>query len=209
MTKNGKPAKQNARKKLLDASLTLIRSQGFAATTVDQLCASAGVTKGAFFHHFATKDDLAVAAADYWSTSTGGLFATAPYHQPRDPFDRILAYLDFREALLQGTCAQFTCLAGTLLQETYNMVPEIRAASFASITGHAATLVPDFEAAIALYGKPNCPSAASLALHTQTVLQGSFILAKGSGNADIVRESLDHLRRYLKSLFEKPEEKLT
>ena len=209
MTEDLKPAKQKARDKLLDASLTLIRSQGYAATTVDQLCASAGVTKGAFFHHFGTKDDLAVAAANHWSSMTGGLFASAPYHAPRDPLDRILAYLDFREALLQGTCAQFTCLAGTLLQETYNSSPEIRMASFASISNHAATLVPDFEAAIALYGKPDCPSATSLALHTQTVLQGSFILAKGSGSADIVRESLDHLRRYLKSLLEKPEERLT
>ena len=209
MTEDLKPAKQKARDKLLDASLTLIRSQGYAATTVDQLCASAGVTKGAFFHHFGTKDDLAVAAANHWSSMTGGLFASAPYHAPRDPLDRILAYLDFREALLQGTCAQFTCLAGTLLQETYNSSPEIRMASFASISNHAATLVPDFEAAIALYGKPDCPSATSLALHTQTVLQGSFILAKGSGSADIVRESLDHLRRYLKSLLEKLEERLT
>ena len=208
MTDDLNPAKQNARDKLLDASLTLIRSQGYAATTVDQLCASAGVTKGAFFHHFGTKDDLAVAAANHWSSMTGGLFATAPYHAPEDPLDRILAYLDFREALLQGTCAQFTCLAGTLLQETYNTAPDIRMASFASISNHAATLVPDFEATITLYGKPDYPSATSLALHTQTVLQGAFILAKGSGSADIVRESLDHLRRYLKSLFEKPEEKL-
>ena len=207
MTEDLEPTKLSARDKLLDASLALIRSQGYAATTVDQLCASAGVTKGAFFHHFGTKDDLAVAAANHWSTMTGGLFASAPYHAPDDPLDRILAYLDFREALLQGTCAQFTCLAGTLLQETYNSSPDIRMASFASISNHAATLVPDFEATIARYGKPDSPSATSLALHTQTVLQGAFILAKGSGSADIVRESLDHLRRYLKSLFEKPEER--
>ena len=149
-----------------------------------------------------------MAAANYWSTMTGQLFASAPYHIPKDPLDRIMAYLDFRESLLRGTCAEFTCLVGTMLQETYNTGPNIRAASYDSVTGHAATLVPDFEAAIALYGKQDCPSAASLALHTQTVLQGSFILAKGSGNADIVRESLDHLRRYLKSLFDKPEERL-
>ena len=58
------PAKtENARSKLLDAAIALIRQQGFSATTVDQLCGMAGVTKGAFFHHFASKDALGAAAA--------------------------------------------------------------------------------------------------------------------------------------------------
>ena len=52
-----------ARSKLLDAAISVIREKGYAATSVDELCARAGVTKGAFFHHFPTKDSLAVAAA--------------------------------------------------------------------------------------------------------------------------------------------------
>jgi TetR/AcrR family transcriptional repressor of nem operon len=44
-------------------------------------------------------------------------------------------------------------------------------------------------------------SAASLALHTQAVLQGAFILAKAKGGAAVAADSVDHLRRYLKLLF--------
>ncbi len=76
------PKKAPARAKILEAALAVIRAKGYAATTVDDLCAAAGVTKGAFFHHFKSKDDLAVAAADHWSDMTGGLFAAAPYHAP-------------------------------------------------------------------------------------------------------------------------------
>ena len=57
------------------------------------------MTKGAFFHHFASKEDLAVAAADYWSETTGALFAAAPYHEPDDPVERVFGYLDFRASL--------------------------------------------------------------------------------------------------------------
>lgn len=53
----------SARARLLDAAVETIRTKGYSATTVDELCAAAGVTKGAFFHHFDTKEDLAVAAA--------------------------------------------------------------------------------------------------------------------------------------------------
>ena len=72
--------KQSARGKILDAALMVIRAKGYTATTVDDLCAASDVTKGAFFHHFKSKDDLAIAAADYWSEMTDKLFAAAPYH---------------------------------------------------------------------------------------------------------------------------------
>jgi AcrR family transcriptional regulator len=66
---------------LLDAALKVIRSKGYSATTVDDICAAASVTKGSFFHHFANKEELAIEAARYWNELTGGLFANAPYHQ--------------------------------------------------------------------------------------------------------------------------------
>ena len=43
---------------------------------------------------------------------------------------------------------------------------------------------------------------ASLARHTQAVLQGAFIIAKATGNRDVARESVDHLRRYVELLFQ-------
>ncbi|WP_412050031.1 TetR/AcrR family transcriptional regulator [Hoeflea sp. Naph1] len=194
-------AKPDAKAKLLDAALTVIRTQGYSATTVDDLCKAAGVTKGAFFHYFASKQDLAVAAANYWTEMTGGLFESAPFHDPADPLDRVLAYIAFRKAILQGNIPDFTCLVGTMVQETYDTNPPIRDACWASISGHADTLVPDIEAAMREHGIDADWSASSLALHTQAVIQGAFILAKASGRADLASDSLDHLYRYVEQLF--------
>ena len=63
-----RPVPTSARDKLLEAGVKLVRQRGFGSTSVDQLCADAGVTKGAFFHHFASKEALGVALADYWSS---------------------------------------------------------------------------------------------------------------------------------------------
>ena len=172
-----------ARKKLLDAAVKVIRIHGYAATTVDELCAAAGVAKGSFFHHFATKEALGVAAADYWSEMTGALFSAAPYHQHEDPLDRVLGYIDFRKALLVGAVSEFTCLVGAMVQEAYDAHPAIRDACDASISGHAQKLEADIEAAMARYAPRAEWTAKSLALHTQAVLQGAFILAKAKGDA--------------------------
>ena len=197
----------NARERLLDAALTLIRAKGYAATTVDDLCGAAGVTKGAFFHHFRSKDDLGAAAADHWAAVTGRLFADAQYHQPPDPLDRVLAYIDFRLSLIDGPVAGFTCLAGTMAQECFDTSPAIRDACGRVITGHAATLEADIQAAMELRGLHGLWTAQSLALHTQAVLQGAFILAKATGDAAIASETVAHLRRYVVLLFAQPTRK--
>ena len=46
------PRAVNARTRLLESARDVIRAKGFSATSVDDLCKTAGVTKGAFFHHF-------------------------------------------------------------------------------------------------------------------------------------------------------------
>jgi TetR/AcrR family transcriptional repressor of nem operon len=179
----------------------VVRAQGYSATTVDELCAAAGVSKGAFFHHFKSKDDLATAAAAFWSETTGKLFATAQYHDEKDALQRILAYLDFRKALLAGEVPEFTCLVGTLLQETYDSKPDIRDACYASIAQHAATLEEDIAAAIETHKPLDDIDPSSLALHMQAVLQGAFILAKGQGSAAVAADSIEHLKRYIQLLF--------
>jgi TetR/AcrR family transcriptional repressor of nem operon len=195
------PKAQAAKEKLLNAALSLIREKGFSGMTVDDLCSRAGVTKGAFFHYFKSKDELGVAAAEHWSALTGALFERAPYHDPEDPLERVLAYIEFRRELLRGDIPEFTCVVGTIVQETYGQYPEIREACRASIFGHAGTLVDDIVQAMTDHGVAADWTAESLAAHTQAVLQGAFILAKAKNDVGVAIESVDHLRRYVELLF--------
>jgi TetR/AcrR family transcriptional regulator, transcriptional repressor for nem operon len=195
------------RSKLLEAAFLIIRQKGYAATSVDELCASAGVTKGAFFHYFPSKDSLAVAAINKWTQMTAAFFADAAYHNFDDPLDRVLGYLDFRKAMLRGDVAEFTCLAGTMVQEAYGTHPGIRHACDASIGSQAAKVEPDIAESMKCYNIRAAWTAESLALHTQAVLQGAFILAKAKGNAAVAEASIDHLRRYVELLFRRPKKK--
>ncbi|WP_369025606.1 TetR/AcrR family transcriptional regulator [Qipengyuania sp. RANM35] len=200
-----RPAPQNARDKLLEAGVRLIRRQGFAATSVGELCEEAGVTKGAFFHHFDSKEALGVELARYWSTSTSGFFDDAPYRQIDDPLERILGYLDLRIALVGGPTESFSCVAGTMIQEGFRTSEPIRAACADSILGNADLFVDDFAEAVSKYGIDADPRG--LSIHMQVVIQGAFILAKTQETderaAAMARESLVHLKRYLTLLFEK------
>ncbi|AXE66532.1 TetR family transcriptional regulator [Hyphomonas sp. CACIAM 19H1] len=199
-------ANPQTRDNLMEAAFGLVRRQGLSATSVDEICAAAGVSKGAFFHHFKSKEELAAAAAEHWSAVTEAFFETAPYHQPADPLARLLGYIDFRREMMSGEIAEFTCFVGTMAQEAWATSPPVAAATWDSMRRHGERLVPDIEAAMAAHGLSGGAaggwSAQSLAQHIVAVTQGAFILAKASGDAGPARESLDHLRRYICQLFE-------
>ena len=197
-------ARHESKTRLLEAALSVIRAKGYSATRVEDICAAAGVTKGSFFHHFDTKEELALEAAAFWDQITSGLFSTAEYHRRPQALDRLLAYVEMRKALLKGELPDFTCLVGTMVQEVYGTQPTIREACERSISGHAATLEADIAEAMRDAGIQTGWTAASLALHTQAVIQGAFILAKAKGSAEFAAESLDHLRRYIELLFAGP-----
>jgi TetR/AcrR family transcriptional repressor of nem operon len=187
--------------RLLDAALQVIRAKGYAATTVDDICQHAGLTKGSFFHHFKSKDNLALDAAAHWGSMTEGFFAAAAYHDASDPLERLLGYVDFRASILHGELPDYTCLLGTLVQETYATHPEIRAACELGMSRHVAELIEDIEAAKKRYVPRAVWSAESVGNFMQVVLQGAFIFAKAKQGPEVVHESLDHLRRYLTTLF--------
>lgn len=189
--------------KLLDAAVSVIRAKGYSATTVDDICQAAGVTKGAFFHHFPSKEELALSAAGYFASMADALFSTAPYRQLADPVERLLGYVDFRKTILQGELPEYTCPLGTMVQEVYETHPAIRQACDVCMSEHAAMVEADIAEAMRSTGIEGEWSAESLALYMQGVIQGAFVLAKAKNGPEVAADCLDHLYRYLEMLFAK------
>ena len=195
-----KRAKASA-ERLLDAAVHIIRSKGYSAARVEDICAEAGLTKGAFFHHFASKEACAVAAAAHFAARAEALFDAAPYTLLPDPRARVLGYVEFRRAILQGELPQFTCLLGTMVQEADDTHPAIREACDRYISEHAERLEADLKQAKALYAPGAAWSEESAALFSQAVLQGSFVLAKTKYGPKVAADCLDHLKRYFEALL--------
>lgn len=187
--------------KILDAAVQIVRSKGYAAMTVEEVCHLAGLTKGSFFHHFKTKEDLGLAAARHFSEFAENAFAQAPYRNLPDPVARLLGYVDFRIELLRGSLPEFTCFLGTMVQETFETHPALRLACDTGISAHAADLQTDITLAKGQHVPLADWTSQSLAFHIQAVIQGAFILAKAKNGPEIAASCLVHLRRYLELLF--------
>jgi TetR/AcrR family transcriptional regulator, transcriptional repressor for nem operon len=192
------------RDKLLTAARDVIRAKGYSATSVDDICAAAGLTKGSFFHHFDSKEALGIAAVEAFNAMAGELFGATPYQASDDPRQRIFGYVDLRIAMLTGDISQYTCLIGTTVQETYQTHPALRAACDRMLSEHVAMLTRDLAAAKARYAPAASWQPESVGYFMQCVLQGGFIFAKAQQNPDVVTASLGHLRSYLETLLGQP-----
>jgi TetR/AcrR family transcriptional regulator, transcriptional repressor for nem operon len=108
------------RERILGVAERLMTDQGYSATSVDQVIAEAGSSKGAFFHHFASKSDLAVQVVERYvaadrSHLDAGLAATAHI---TDPAARVTAFIRFYEdSADELMSAQSGCLYATVLAE--------------------------------------------------------------------------------------------
>ena len=54
------------REQLIHSAIRLFRAEGFQNVTVEKICEACGVTKGSFYHHFQSKDDIIL---QYWNAT--------------------------------------------------------------------------------------------------------------------------------------------
>ncbi len=57
---------EETRSRILESALKLFSKRGYNKASVDDICAEAGISKGAFYHHFESKQALFLALLDHW-----------------------------------------------------------------------------------------------------------------------------------------------
>lgn len=191
------------RERILAAAEGLVIENGFAATSVDQVLRAAGTSKGAFFHHFDSKLDLARALTERYVAADlahlqEALDATADV---ADPAERVVAFVRHFEDQGDAIMAeQSSCLYVAVLTEQ-----QLASAGNADLVTHA---IEVWRAEIAALLR----SAASdrgldlgdvdaLADHVFVTFEGAFLLCRSTGKPEHMRAQLGTLRRLLAALL--------
>ncbi|MBI2887341.1 MAG: TetR/AcrR family transcriptional regulator [Chloroflexi bacterium] len=193
-------ADPETRKKLLEAGTNLSLERGFADMTVEEVCNTAGLTKGAFFHYFRSKESLGKALLEGWITNGAAAFDAASFWEIDDPLERVYGYIDFTIELTKvGPCG---CMVGIYSQELWQSHPELRIDCEDAFTGWAEGFAGLLQEAKALYATRAAFDARSLAYHFVAVFEGGMILARAFKRTEIAVEQLEHFKRYVHCLFE-------
>lgn len=200
--KNLAQSHPRTQEKLLDAAQALMLAKGFVATTVDEICESAGLTKGSFFHYFKSKEDLGKAVLERFCQVRLELIQGSASQKKTDPLERLYGWVDFAIEMSKSPMAKNGCLLGNFAQELSDTHPAMRSLCARRFTEWAGLLKQELDGAKAKHLPKSRMDTESLADHFIAIIEGALILAKAKQDMAVVEKSLRHFRRYLESLFE-------
>lgn len=178
--------------------------KGYVATSIDEICAEAGVTKGSFFHYFTSKDHL---GRDLLERYLGQRMAE---HEARacetEPLRRLYAHLDAIIRRCEDPRAVRGSLLGIFTQELSRTHPDIGRLCADAFGRWTDSLACDLDEAKARYAPQLKLDARSLAEHFVAVFEGSLILARAQGDVRVLQQNVRHFRGYVEMLFGQPAE---
>jgi TetR/AcrR family transcriptional repressor of nem operon len=189
------------RKRLIAATHSMMLAHGYAATTVEQICTAAGVTKGSFFHHFTNKEAITQAAIDAWGTMGGELYAAAWANPSDDPLTQIDTFIDIMIAFASRSEQDCVCMIGMMSQELAATHPTIRSKCAGHLHTWTGMVEELLDRAKRAHPTTNNFSSSQVAWMLNSNWQGSMLIAKTCQQQSITVNNLVLARHYIHSLF--------
>ncbi|MGB5819792.1 MAG: helix-turn-helix domain-containing protein [Saonia sp.] len=200
MGRDGKPT----RDKILAESKTLIFENGFSGTSIDQILQRTGITKGAFFYHFKTKNALAKALIEEFAKEdilhmNEALKKTE--NIKGDALERLLRFTQEFIDMMSDQTEPYSCLYASYTyepsqfdQETLRHISETILTWRTTMEQLIKDVLQDYDTKIEIDIK-------SLADHTVVIFEGAFVVSKALKGKDLTADHLKHLKNYFELVF--------
>lgn len=188
------------RARLLDVAFAEIYAHGYQGLRVDTLLEKAGLTKGAFYHHFPSKQALGLAVIDELLAGMAELIWGQHLAQYADPLLGIEASVDFALGMLGDRCTMLGCPINNLAQEMSGIDDAFRDRLDAVFSGIIANIAAALERGKACGIVRADVDARAVATFIFASIEGAIGLAKSARSADVLATALGEARRYLDSL---------
>jgi TetR/AcrR family transcriptional repressor of nem operon len=199
------------REKILDAAQALILERGYSGTTVDDILAAAGVTKGAFFYHFKSKSDLAAALLQRFNANDEQTFNDTRMRAEQlsnDPLQQVLIFIGLFEEMFTGLTEPYPgCLFASYVQELQQFDATTQTLIKDSFLRWRELLREKFDAIAKRYPPKIAIDSDDLADAFTVVFEGGFITSKALEEPDLVATQLRLYKRYIELLFGADERK--
>jgi TetR/AcrR family transcriptional repressor of nem operon len=196
---------EETQKRILDAAQALILENGFAGMSVEQLISSLGLTKGAFFHHFKSKQELARTLIQRYSTEGISLFTTNMARARKlsdDPLQQFLILIGLYEELFEGLQDPYPgCLIAAYVYELQQFDDDIKPIINQEFLLSRRELTALIERISKRYPPKAEIDATALADTFMSTFEGAFILSKTLNEPAVTAQQLHLYKTFIEVLF--------
>ncbi|NGP88509.1 TetR/AcrR family transcriptional regulator [Fodinibius halophilus] len=194
------------RTKIMNAAKTLILDNGFGGTTVDAVIERAGVSKGAFFHHFSSKAELGhILVKRYAENDAQHLDETLDKAEELsdDPLQQLLIFVKLFEQEMRSLEDPFPgCLYASYIHQSELFDDRIKELIRESMLKWRIRVKAKLEEVVENHPPKQEVDLESLADMLLVIFEGAFVLSQSLKEAKTVAQQLAHYHTYLQLLFE-------
>jgi TetR/AcrR family transcriptional repressor of nem operon len=199
---------ERSRENILMTAKQLVMENGFAGTSIDDILKAAGVSKGAFFHHFRSKAHLASELVRWHAGNDIRMFRTLAAEAEaahEDPYDQLMKFLtDFEAYISNSTEPSRGCMYAVYTYESEAFDEDVNAFVAETLQQWSAIYIRKFQDVIDRYPPVRPVSARQLSEMIVSLIEGGLILQRAYANTQITARQSEHFRDYLDLLFARP-----
>lgn len=195
----------NTRTRIMDVAQDAILAKGFDATSIEEIVASAQITKSGFFYHFRDKNALALALIERYIEREEQLFDSIfarAKELAEDPLQKMLIGLKLLAELLDDMPNGHPgCIVATAVYQDRLFDQHVKAANRRAMLGWRARFRAMFDDIAKTYSMSDDVDLDALADMVSAIMEGGLVMARALGKPSITAEQLMLLRSYVKLLF--------
>ena len=196
---------EDTRNRILDAAQAMILDRGFAGVSIDQLIQSLGLTKGAFFHHFKNKNDLARSLIRRYADEGLVLFRDNLARARKlsdDPLQQLLILVGLYEELFEHLTEPYPgCLLASYVYELQQFDEKTRSILNEEFLQSRREVMKLLRSIMKRYPARRPVDLMALADGFMSAFEGAFILSKSLNEADITARQLRLYKTTIEALF--------
>ena len=197
---------EDTRSRILDTAQDMILSMGYAGVSIEQMISRLGMTKGAFFHHFRNKAELANALIRRFSNEGMTLFNESLERARKysdDPLQQLMILIGQYEEIFEDLTEPYPgCLLASYIYELQQFNEDTRELINEEFLLSRRELAKLIKQIMKKYPPRMNIDPISLADGFMSVFEGAFILSKSLNEPDVTIKQLRHYKSYLKLLFD-------
>lgn len=197
---------EDTRSRILDTAQDMILSMGYAGVSIEQMISRLGMTKGAFFHHFRNKAELANALIRRFSDEGMTLFNESLERARKysdDPLQQLMILIGQYEEIFEDLTEPYPgCLLASYIYELQQFNEDTRELINEEFLLSRRELAKLIKQIMKKYPPRMNIDPISLADGFMSVFEGAFILSKSLNEPDVTIKQLRHYKSYLKLLFD-------
>jgi TetR/AcrR family transcriptional regulator, transcriptional repressor for nem operon len=198
------------RERILDGAERLVLDHGLAATTIDAILAESETSKGAFFHHFPSKNHLARALVERYAAGDVAFleeFMAKAEATVDDPAMQLVEFIRrFEDAADEMVSQQPSCLYVSYVFEKQLFEDGTNDVIVGAVLAWRERLAEKLRRAAEVHPPKIAIDPDVLADHVFATFEGAFMLTRAMSDADIMRSQLELVRRYVALIFDVPAE---